>query len=100
MCNSESIHAQLLNHRAQPPSKKASPFSSLPLRLLAPPEVIVDRRHGWVMSVLSFGDFTDSQGSCEVGQQLQIGRRETVVAERGKEQLAVVLLLFVFTRQC
>lgn len=30
--------------------------------------------------------------SCEVGQQLQRGRREAAMAERGQEQLAVVLL--------
>lgn len=34
------------------------------------------------------------QGSCEVGQRRRRGRRRTVMAERGKEQLAVVLLCF------
>lgn len=36
------------------------------------------------------------QGSCEVGQQLQRGRREAAMAERGKEQLADVLLCLFF----
>lgn len=36
------------------------------------------------------------RGSREVGQQLQRGRREAVMAERGKEQLAVVLLCLFF----
>lgn len=37
-----------------------------------------------------------SRGPREVGQQLQRGRQEAVMAERGKEQLAVVLLCLFF----
>lgn len=46
---------QLLDHGAELTSR-ACAFSSLPFPPPVPPEVIVDRRHGWVMSALSLGD--------------------------------------------
>lgn len=53
-----------------------------------------------MMSALSLEDLGEGggpQGSCEVGQrQLRKGRREAAMAERGKEQLAVVLLCLFF----
>lgn len=49
-------------------------FSSPPLPPPVPPEVIVDRRHGWMMSALRLADWRSggggSQGSFEVGHQL------------------------------
>lgn len=44
--------------------------------------------------------FEGPRGSCEVGQQFQRGRREAVMAERGKEQLAVVSTLFIIILTC
>ena len=46
------------------------------------------------------GDPRVPQGTCEVGQQLQRERGEAAMAERGKEQLNVVLLYSFFTYQC
>lgn len=53
LCNPESFHVQLLDHRADLTSR------SLPFHLFhspLPPEVVGDRWHGWVMSALSLED--------------------------------------------
>lgn len=82
LCNSESFHVQLFDHRAELTSRALL----FPLFLSLLSQVRVDRRHGWVVSGLSSGGSWGPQGSCEVGQQLESGKkkRQATMAERGK----------------
>lgn len=92
LCNSETVHVLLLDHRAALTSRALL----FPLFLsLLPPEVIVDRRHGWVMSVLSLGDLGVLRGLVRLGSSSR-GEDGKWWWQRGKEQLAVVLLCLFF----
>lgn len=72
--------------------KAELPFKALPFPLflsVVPSEVIVDRRHGWVMSALSSGNSGVFRGPVRLGSS---SRWETVMVERGRNSS----LLFCF----
>lgn len=65
------------SHAAFRPQSRAYTSRAVPFPLpLLPPEVRVDRRHGWVMSVLSLGILEGGGGLVRLDNSSERGRRE------------------------
>lgn len=89
----ESFHVQILDHRVELTST-ALPF---PLFLsLFPAEVRVDRRHGWVVSALSFGDSGVLRGLVRLGSSSkgEVGKQQWQRERGGTAHCCSTLFVF------